>query len=237
VDTSYAPDRADGEQPTAVILVDEPTGQRSILYERGDMQDLAPEEVPVELVTTARALHLEGVYPEAACHAAQMARQAGVVVSFDGGAGVDWHGMESLLPLIDLMVVARRFAEQLTGQADPLEAGPALLATYGPHQVVITDGLRGSWCWALAQGPVEGPIHQPAFAVEVVDTTGAGDVYHGAYLYAYLQDWPVRQCLAFAAATAALKSRELGGRAGIPKRPEVDAFLGDDGESESPKRG
>jgi sugar/nucleoside kinase (ribokinase family) len=230
VDTSHAPGREDGEQSSAVILVDEPSGQRSILYERGDLQDLAPAEVPAGLITVARALHLDGVHPEAACHAAEVARQAGVVVSFDGGAGVAWDGTERLLSLVDLMVVARRFAEQVTGLADPLEAGPALLETCEPRQVVITDGLQGSWCWEWVQGAAVDRsgsmlIHQPAFAVDVVDTTGAGDVYHGAYLYAYLQGWPVQRCLAFAAATAALKCKVLGGRAGIPTHSQVEKAL------------
>lgn len=237
VDTSHAPDRARGEQPAAVILVDEPTGQRSILYERGEMEGLAPEEVPAGLVTSARALHLDGVHLDAACHAAGIARQAGVVVSFDGGAGIEWAGAPRLLPLVDLMVVARRFAEQHTSLADPLQAGPALLKAYGPRQVVITDGVRGSWCWSSEKGAAATPVHQPAFRVSVVDTTGAGDVYHGAHLYAYLQGWPVRRCLAFAAATAAIKCRELGGRAGIPTRQQVEIFLEDPVEPQGQERG
>lgn len=221
VDTGHAPDRASGEQAVSVILVDEATGQRSILYDSGELQELSPAEIPAGLIASARALHLDGVHLEAACHAAEVARQAGVVVSFDGGAGELWAGVERLLPLVDLLIVARRFAEQHTGQADPLQAGPALLATYQPRQVVITDGARGCWYWDAAQRPAAGQIHQPAFPIDVVDTTGAGDVFHGAYLYAFLQGWPARRCLAFAAATAALKCRVLGGRAGIPKVEET----------------
>jgi sulfofructose kinase len=220
VGVRHAPLRAAGEQAVSVILVDEATGQRSIVYHSGEMEELAPAEVPTELVASARALHLDGVHLEAACHAAEVARAAGVVVSFDGGAGELWAGAERLLPLADLMVVARRFAQQYTGQADPLQAGPALLETYRPRQVVITDGARGCWYWDAGQS-----VYQPAFPTGVVDTTGAGDVFHGAYLYAFLQDWPPRRCLAFAAATAALKCRALGGRAGIPTRQQVEAAL------------
>jgi sugar/nucleoside kinase (ribokinase family) len=220
VDTAGAPTRASGEQTVSVILVDQATGQRSILYDSGEMPDLSPAEVPTGLVTSARALHLDGVHLEAACHAAEIARRSGVVVSFDGGAGEPWEGAERLLPLVDLMVVARRFAEQHTGQADPLQAGPVLLETYGPRQVVITDGVQGCWYWDSEQS-----LHQPALLTDVVDTTGAGDVFHGAYLYAFLQDWPARRCLAFAAATAALKCRALGGRVGIPSREQVLEIL------------
>ena len=221
VDTSHAPTRSGGEQAVSVILVDEATGQRSILYEGAEMLELAPAEVPAELITSARALHLDGVHVEAALHAAEIARQAGVLVSLDGGAGQLWSGTERLLPLVDLLVVARRFAELHTGRADPLLAGPALLETYRPRQVVITDGPRGCWYWDAAAGH----FHQPAFPVDVVDTTGAGDVFHGAYLYATLRGWPAQRCLAFAAAAAALKCQALGGRAGIPTTGETERFL------------
>jgi sugar/nucleoside kinase (ribokinase family) len=220
VDTSHAPTSAGGEQAVSVILVDQATGQRSILYDSGEMQELSPDEVPAELIASARALHLDGVHLEAACHAAKIARQAGVLVSFDGGAGELWAGAERLLPLVDLMVVARRFAEQHTGQVDPLLAGPALLESYRPRQVVITDGARGCWYWDAMYH-----LHQPAFPTDVVDTTGAGDVFHGAYLHATLQGWPAHCCLAFAAVTAALKCRALGGRAGIPTCQQVEATL------------
>jgi sugar/nucleoside kinase (ribokinase family) len=225
VSTRDAPSRETGEQAVSVILVDQATGQRSILYTLGQTPELIPAEVPPELVASARVLHLDGVHLEAACHAATLARRAGVPVSFDGGAGDLWSEVGALLPLVDILVVARRFAEQATGEADPLHAGPALLRRFSPRQVVITDGLRGCWYWDREQ-----EIYQPAFAVDVVDTTGAGDVFHGAYLYALLQDWPAGRTLAFAAATAALKCRGLGGRSSIPTLRGVEAFLeGSDG--------
>lgn len=221
VDTSRAVGRSSGEQMVSVILVDQPTGLRSILYRIGEMPDLATDEVPEDLVASARVLHLDGGHLDAACHAARIARRAGVVVSFDGGAGELWAGSERLLPLVDLMVVARSFAEQHTGRADPLEAGPALLDAYQPRQAVITDGVRGCWYWDRRQH-----LHQPAFPSDVLDTTGAGDVFHGAYLYSFLQGWPARRALAFASASAALKCSKLGGRSGIPTRSQVEAFLG-----------
>jgi ribokinase len=222
VDTSNAPTRECGEQSVSVILVDGPTGQRSILYTTGELADLAPAEVPIDLVTSARALHLEGYHLEAAIHAARAARDAGVVVSFDGGVGGRWPGIENLLPLADLMVVARGFAEVHTGYADPLQAGPALLDAFGPEEVVITAGDRGCWYWGRDSYE---RLYQPIFKVDVVDTTGAGDVFHGAYLYSHLQGWPARQKLAFASATASLKCQRLGGRVGIPTAAQVTTFL------------
>lgn len=220
VDTRHSPNRRSGEQSVSVILVDEPTGLRSILFKMGEMPELVRAEVPEELIASARALHLDGTHLEAAFHAAKIAREAGVVVSFDGGAGELWPELELLLPLVDLMVVARDFAEEQTGELDPLKAGPALLKRFEPRQVVITDGTRGCWYWDEAQ-----MLHQPAYLVNVVDTTGAGDVFHGAYLYAFLQGWSAQRTMAFASATAALKCREVGGRAGIADRPQVEALM------------
>jgi sugar/nucleoside kinase (ribokinase family) len=225
VDTGHAPERHRGEQPVSVILVDQPTGLRSILYTLGGMPELAPNEVPAGLIRSARALHLDGGHLEAARRAAEIAREAGVVVSFDGGAGEPWPEVESLLPLVDVLVVASRFAQQHSGESDPLAAGPALLGRFQPRQVVITDGVRGCWYWDADQ-----QFHQPAFCTEVIDTTGAGDVFHGAYLVALLEGWPPQKCLAFASATAALKCKEVGGRAGIPDRPQVEVFLANEGQ-------
>jgi sugar/nucleoside kinase (ribokinase family) len=220
VDTAHAPNRRKGEQSVSVILVDGPTGERSILYSRGEMPELAGGEVPAPLIRSARALHLDGAHLEAACLAARIAHEAGVPVSFDGGAGELWPELEVLLPLVDILVVARSFAEQHTGEPDPLKAGPALQKRFEPRQVVITDGPRGCWYWGKAE-----QLHQPAFQVDVVDTTGAGDVFHGAYLYALLQGWPAQRRLAFASATAGLKCQKAGGRAGIPATSQVEAFL------------
>lgn len=224
VDTSQARFSSEGDQSLSVILVDEASGRRSILYRPGNLPDLAAEEVPASLIQRAGALHMDGVYPAAARRAAEIAREAGVTVSFDGGAGEKWPGIEEILPLVDLLVVARDFARRYTGHDDPRQAGPALLEGYGPQQVVITDGVRGAWFWDEAHYGNR-RLHQPAFAVDVVDTTGAGDVFHGAYLYAYLQQWSPRRRLAFASATAALKCRRIGGRAGIPTRDEVEQFV------------
>ena len=236
VDTSQARFSTEGDQSLSVILVDESSGRRSILYRPGNLPALAAEEVPASLIQRARALHLDGVYPAAARRAAEIAREAGVTVSFDGGAGEKWPGIEEILPLVDLLVVARDFAQRYTGYDEPLQAGPALLKAYGPQQVVITDGERGAWFWD-EEHYGNRRLHQPAFTVDVVDTTGAGDVFHGAYIYAYLQEWSPRRCLAFASATAALKCRRIGGRAGIPTRDEVEQFvaqaLAPDNEEES----
>lgn len=222
IETNHCPQRDSGVSSASVILVEQSNGQRAILFQKSTTTDLQPEEVPTDLILSAKALHLDGFFTPAALHAARIARQNGVLVSFDGGAGeLMWDDLTQLLPLVDILVVAKKFAQQTTGKLDPLEAGPALLKEYHNQQVVITDGEHGSWYW-----DTDSYFHQPAFSVDVVDTTGAGDTFHGAYLYACLQpEWSPIYRLKFASAVAALKCTQLGGRKGIPTLAETLTFI------------
>lgn len=222
INLQFCPQRENGVSSVSMILVEQSNGQRAILYQKSTVDNLLPEEVPADLIANARALHLDGVFTPAAIQAAQIARQHGVLVSFDGGAGeFMWEELSQLLPLVDILVVARQFAQQSTGVENLLDAGPTLLTQYKNQQVVITDGEHGSWYWDK-----DSHFHQPAFNVDVVDTTGAGDTFHGAYLYACLQpDWTPQYRLKFASAVAALKCTKMGGRKGIPTLPETLAFL------------
>jgi len=222
IDLQFSPQRDSGVSSASVILVEQSNGQRAILYQKSTSEDLKPQEVPQDLIANARALHLDGFFTPAAIHAARIARQHGVLVSFDGGAGeLMWGELTQLMPLVDVLVVAKHFAQQTTGIDDVLEAGPELRRLYQNQQVVITDGEHGSWYWDQATH-----FHQPAFQVNVVDTTGAGDTFHGAYLYACLQtDWSPQYRLKFASAVAALKCTKMGGRKGIPTLQETLTFL------------
>ena len=219
VDTSLCQLVDTGGSPVAVILV-EPDGSRSILYEKGKQPLLGAQDINADEIAAARILHLDGNHPEAAVEATYAARKNGTLVSLDGGAGEGkWKGMAELIPLVDILIVARQFAERHTGFKDPLKAGPALLSR-GAKFVVVTDGENGCWYWDESQH-----LHQPAFKVNVRDTTGAGDTFHGAYLYAYLQGWVPERCLVFASAAAALKCTQVGGRKGLPTSEKVLEFL------------
>jgi sugar/nucleoside kinase (ribokinase family) len=219
VDTGLIVRAEAGASPLSAIMIEQATGSRAILCDPGRLPELPLSDAWRAAIRNARALHLDGWYLPLALEAARAARDAGVLVSFDGSAGELRPGVEALLEPADVSVVARKFARNVTGLDDPLQAGPAL-RRFGAREVVITDAAAGCWLW-------EGDefMHQPAFAVPVVDTTGAGDTFHGAYLYARLQGWPSRRRLEFASATAALKCTQLGGRRGIPSLAEVMAFL------------
>jgi sulfofructose kinase len=220
VSTAFGKRSDDGASPVSVILV-EPDGSRVILYEKGQLPRLTEQDVTTGLISSAEILHLDGNHPDAAVKAAQLARECGTLVSLDGGAGEGKirPRMDELLPLVDILIVARHFATKHTGFQDPLRAGPALLS-YGARFAVITDGENGCWYWDGEQH-----LHQPAYKVDVRDTTGAGDTFHGAYLYAFLQKWPPEDCMAFASAVAAIKCTQPGGRKGIPDCDQALAFI------------
>jgi len=208
----------------AFIAVERETAKRTIFWNRGSARPLTAGEVREECaapIAAARVLHLDGSHLEAALAATEIARNGGLVTVLDGGTLRP--GMERLLPLIDHAVVSERFAEALV-PGNPEDALRQLLA-FGCGVATVTHGDAG--CLTLEQGGM--PFHTPAFAVDAVDTTGCGDVFHGGYIYGLLQGWPLSRTVRFAAAAAALKARALGGRAAIPSLPELDTFLAMEG--------
>ncbi|MGD2040503.1 MAG: carbohydrate kinase family protein [Anaerolineae bacterium] len=206
-----------------LILVDQATARRSILcHPRVEATALVLDAADRTYIQSARALHLDGQFMHAAIQAAGWAKAAGVKVCFDGN-----HprlGVEELLPLVDWLVVAEPFPAACTGISEPARAARALLAQ-GPELLVVTLGARGCQVWTA--GSQEAGLHIPGFAVDAIDTTGAGDAFHGGFLYAMLQDWDLARVALFANAVAAINCQTLGGRRGLPTRSEVEALLAD----------
>jgi sugar/nucleoside kinase (ribokinase family) len=200
-----------------VVLVEESSGHRTIVRQRDPRMWLRPDDLTRETVCAGRALHLDGHEGEAALQAARWAKEAGIPVSVDAEGPTQFR--EELFRLTDVLIVSRRFARALTGKTAP-EDILRVLAGFGPPCVGLTRGEAGSAL--LHQGEV---VEVPGFPVEVVDTTGAGDVFHGAFLYGLLRGWEARDILRFANAVSALKCTCLGGRTGIPRIEEVWGFL------------
>ena len=205
---------------TAVVLVHSGTGKRTIVWSPGTTPELSVDEVPWTAIEGAAFLHVNGRHGEACLAACQHARRHGVQVSFDGGAGRYREETRRLIPLSDICIVAREFAARHTGEELAERAGPALLST-GPAIVAITDGARGSW--VFSQDGTS--FHQPAFPVRVVDTTGCGDCYHGAFLSGLFRGLDLRSAARLASAAAALNAQSLGGRQALPTLTQVQEFL------------
>lgn len=195
----------------ATILVRQADGDRAIVYCPGSTPELTPADVPAEAICSAKILHINGRYLDACHHACRIARDAGVRVSFDGGAQRYRPEIRPLVAQTDICIVAFDFARQFTGETSIKPAAQALLAA-GPELVVITDGVRGSWIY-----PREAkPFHQPAFPqADIVDTTGCGDTYHGAFLFGLSRQMSLPESAELASKTAAHNARFLGGRGGL----------------------
>jgi sulfofructose kinase len=129
-----------------------------------------------------------------------------------------------LVSYVDVLITGEGFARALTGIEDIWQAGRAVLEI-GPRVFCETVGERGSYTITRAGDACDEQFHTPAFPVDVVDTTGAGDVFHGAYIVAMMHGWAPRSCVLFSTAVSAIKCTQLGGRAGIPTFEQTLAFL------------
>lgn len=217
VDTSLLAIKKGYQSGQSFILLNEETGSRTCIWQKGDLPAFRPDEEQLQAVKTAGILHLDGNHLEAALICARAARQAGVRVSMD--AGGNYPGVEALLPYVDIFIPSEEFALAFTGEADAEQAAERLYREFRPSVLVVTQGSRGGF---LYDGKVR---RYPAFPVQAADTNGAGDVFHGAFLAVYLEGKDVWEAAVFASATSALKCSRLGGRAGIPGKEEVKRFL------------
>jgi ribokinase len=202
----------------AFIAITEKTGQRTIFWHRGSVPHLKSSEVNLKPFSHAKILHLDDVMIEASMEAVRQARSMGVKVVMD--AGTMREGAKELASLVDTLISSENFAQSLAGPHASPEVALDALKQLGPKEVVITLGSNGSIGWDGTK-----VNFQKAFPVEAKDTTGAGDVYHGAYIYGLLQEWDMAACMHFASAVAAIKCKEIGARKGIPHKDEVIQFI------------
>jgi sugar/nucleoside kinase (ribokinase family) len=208
----------------SLVLVDRRSGARTLFFRRPPGYAMAPEQLDRAAVVTGRLLHVDGIDPEAAIRAIEWAREAGMRVTMDGERIVP--GIDRVWPRVDVLVANPRFVAAVTGR-EAVEEGLRALAAAGPGRVGVTLGSEG------AVGLVDGAVVRVGgLPVPVVDTNGAGDVFHGAVAFGELRGWPFEWVLTFANAVAALKCRVLGGRRGIPRLAEVAETLVAQGRGE-----
>ena len=203
----------DAENQFAVILVDETTGDRIVLWDRDDRLRLRERELPVEALAAARVVHVDDVDDDAAIRAARIGREAGALVTSD----IDrlTPRTEELAASVTHAIFAQHVPAHLTGTHD-MEAALRQLRRKHDNVLIVTMGEHG----AVA---LEGDrfYHAPAFTVHAVDTTGAGDVFRGGFIYALLEGLPMDQALRTANAAAAVSCTRLGALNGVPSLDEV----------------
>jgi ribokinase len=212
--------RQGSESQAAFILVEKDSGRRTIFWKRPSAEPLKPEELSEGLLDDAGFLLLDGLMSEASLYAAKKAGEKGIPVMLD--AGRMREGMVELAHKSDYLVCSEEFAREYSGMTHSFDPEKSILEMKKFNAKAVTITLGGKGSLTLCEDEV---FHTPAFKVNTVDTTGAGDVFHGGYIYGLLQGWGIHSVVRFASAFAALKCRRLGGRDGIPSLEEVEALM------------
>ena len=219
IDLAHLRRRAEAGPVHSFIVVDETRQTRNIFFDAGKCNGADPQWPEPGIIESSRVVFVDTFGLDGTIRAARIARaaQIPVVADFERGEGSKFA---ELLDLVDHLVLSQSFAQQLTHCSDPAAAAKCLW-TKARKVVVITRGAEG--CWYAAEGqPVK---HYPAFQVKAVDTTGCGDVFHGAYASALARGLSLPERIRFASAAAALKATERGGQRGVPTRSAVESFL------------
>jgi sugar/nucleoside kinase (ribokinase family) len=221
IDTRLVRRRVEARPIHSVVIVDEGRGTRTILYDLHNVYGAQADWPDEQVIRAARVLFVDHFGVEGMTRAARLAQDAGipVVADFESDQG---PGFPQLLELVDHLIISEEFARRLTGAPNAPRAAESLFSD-NRNTVVVTCGAEG--CWFVTEPPWDSATHAPAFSVRVVDTTGCGDVFHGAYASALARGLAITDRLRFASAAAALKATRRGGQAGIPTRTAVEAFL------------
>lgn len=219
------------ETQFAFIVVSEKSGERTILWKRGSGLRFTAHDFVEGQLTKGRLLHLDTHEIARNIQAAREARDAGVPVLIDAEAMRPQ--VDELLTLCDVVLADLGFARSMTGATEAEAALHALRHLCPAASIVgLTLGGHGSMAWSSEAGVVSAP----AYPVEVVDTTGAGDVYHGAFGYGLLRGFSLEKTCRFANAVAALSCTALGGRGALPALEQVEALMGEALDQAGPPR-
>jgi len=201
----------------SVVLLNVTNGSRTCVWNRGEAAAPTPEDVNLDVLKQAKYLHLDGNQLDCAIFAAKKAHEMGVTVSMDAGGA--YPNIERLLPLVDVLIPSEEFAKKVTGRATAQEAAAVLQERYHPQTLVITQGSKGGFLWENGR-----EVRYPVYPVKAIDSNGAGDTFHGAFLAARLKGMTPYDACCFASATSALKCTRFGAQQGIPGYEEVLEF-------------
>lgn len=203
---------------SSVVLLNEASASRTCIWNRGNAPEPELSDVPDGKFSEADILHLDGHHLGLAIEAAERMRSLGKKVSLD--AGGLYPGIGKLLPLVQILIPSEEFALGFTGESDPVRAAQKLEEQFHPEILIVTQGVRGGF---LLEGGKE--RRYPSFRVKPVDSNGAGDTFHGAFLAALLKGYKVPEAAEYASAASAIKCTKFGAQEGIPGDGEVTSFI------------
>jgi sulfofructose kinase len=209
---------SDCQSQSSFILVDEGTGERTVLWKRDPRLELLPEDLRREWVAQARLLHVDGHDCAAAAAAARWARECRIPVTAD----LDnlYPGVEVLLENVDYAITSQDFPARISGELNLFVSLPIIAKRFGCRLAAATLGIDGVLAWDGRRFH-----YSPAFEVAPVDTTGAGDIFHAAFAFALLRNDPLPQILEFSCAAAGLACTALGARGGIATLESIEALM------------
>lgn len=215
VDTSFVVQQNDHSPALSSIIIEKNKGSRTIIADRGTLKNIPIKDEMYEVIKNSKIVHSDAHFPEENLKLIKFARENGVEICMD--AEPHTPNSEQFVHYSDILIVSRRFVEDRYEQ--DYEKALNDFMDYGAKIAIITLGKYGSigiakgdkYCTTVSEYPVE----------DVVDTTGAGDVFHGAFLYGYLQGWDLEKNMVFANVCSGLKCRKMGGRLGMPTLEEA----------------
>lgn len=214
VDSRYMIVKRNRRSATAYGFI-EPDGRRTIALHRKIF--IGPRDLRTTEYPPPRVIHLDGRDMEATVKLARWGRRRGATITFDIGSVR--NDVTAVLPLVDHLVVADAWALPYTG-ARTTRTAVDRLRKVCPGTIVITEGIKGAVGWE--NGSWE---HHPAYRIEPVDTTGAGDAFHVGYLYSLLKGYGLADRLQYGNAVAALKCTVPGARGGMPTLKRLSQFM------------
>jgi sugar/nucleoside kinase (ribokinase family) len=220
IDLSWLRRQAGVRPIHAVVIVERTRPSRTIFYNLEGACGALTDWPAADVIRAARVLLVDHFGVEGMLRATRIARDAGipVVADFESDEGPGFH---ALLGLVDHLIVSEDFARRLTGEPSPAGNVDRLWSAIR-ETVVVTCGSEG--CWWRAKSDAGHVQHQPAFAVKAVDTTGCGDVFHGAYASALARGLEAEERIRLASAAAAVHAARRGGQVGIPSLSAVESF-------------
>lgn len=220
VDVEFAEIIEGASTQIAFVIIDQRSGERTILWDRDDRVGYQPAEAPLAIAARGRVLHIDAHDPPACVVMAKAARTAGTIVTSDFDS--IYEGLPEVLPLVDVLLTSKDFPRRLTGIIDLRASLVELKARYGSALVGVTLGEHGALVYCEGEF-----LESPAFAVPggCRDTTGAGDAFRGGFLYGLLSGEEIETSMRFGNAVAALKCRSLGARTSLPAAAELSEFL------------
>lgn len=220
VDTSHIIRVTGAKSYFSIVHVDAETAERTIYGRREENIDCPTELIPLDVISRADALVMDPHWIDGALVVARKARELGIPIVLDSDLKPQLiDQIVEIVKMSDYPIISRNAAFRFAGTTDCSVAARKIHAL-GPKTVIITCGSDGTY---FSDEHEDGFV--PAFAVEAVDTTGAGDVFHGAFAFALTQKWSLKQAIVFASAVAAIKCTHIGGRSGIPTLEQTLQFL------------